>query len=139
MGPTLTWAYWLMEIGIIFWMAMSLGRQEAKVPVCEVCGSRLGKEKHLGGTTPANESLLLDLIRSRQFVELGKLIEKNEDLPSTELYMQRCESCGKGNAYVTISRASRTSKGGVQLSRVQDVMLSPGDSVLFAQELKFNN
>lgn len=139
LGPVLTWGYWLLEFGIIFWVAMSFGRQETQAPVCEVCGSRLGKEKHLGGTTPANESLLLDLVRSRQFVELGKLIEQNEDLPSTELYMQKCESCGKGNAYVTISRASRNPKGGVQLTRVQNVMLNPRDSALFAQELKFNN
>lgn len=134
LGPVLTWAYWFLELGLIFWVAMRIGKQDAQAPVCEVCGSRLGKEKHLGGTTPANELLLLDLIRSRQFVELGKLIEKNENLPSMELYMQRCEACEKGNSYVTLRLASRAPKGGVQLTDVQNVMLNPGDSVRFSQE-----
>jgi hypothetical protein len=139
LDPILSWLYWLLELGIIFWVAMSVAKTAAQVPVCEVCGSRLGKEKHLGGTTPANELLLLDLIHSRQFVQLGKLIEKNENLPSMELYMQRCEACEKGNSYVTIRRASRNPKGGVQLTNVQNVTLNPMDSVLFSQELKFNN
>ncbi len=139
LGPILTWVFWLLEFGIIFWVARSIAKQEIQVPVCEVCGSRLGKEKHLGGTTPSNESRLLDLIHSKQFVELGKMIEKNEVLPSTELYMQRCEACEKGNSYIMICRASRNPRGGLQLTNVQNVMLEPRDSVLFSQELKFNN
>lgn len=138
-GPVLTWAYWLLEFVIIFWVAMSIAKQEAQVPVCEVCGSRLGKEKHLGGTAPANESLLLDLIHRREFVELGKLIEKNEDLPSMELYLQTCEACQKGNARITVRRAFQNTRGAVQFADISNVTLRSAETILLSQEFKFSN
>src|SRR6266545_4405451 len=100
LGPALTWAYWLLEFGMILWVALSIARKEAAIPVCEVCGSRYGKEKHLGAATPANESLLLDLIHRKEFVELGRLIEKNPDVPSTELYIKSCKACERGNSQI---------------------------------------
>ncbi len=118
LGPVLTWIYWLLEFGIIFWVTRSIARKEAQIPVCEVCGNQLGREKHLGGTTPANESLLLDLINRREFLELGGLIEKNADLPSTELYMQRCEACNQGNPHLTLRRAFRNTRGALQFTEI---------------------
>ena len=131
LSPVLTWIYWLLEFGIIFWVTISIARREAQIPVCEVCGNQLGKERHLGGTTPANESLLLDLINRREFVELKKLIEKNVDLPSTELYMQSCKVCGKGNSHLTIRHAFRNTRGALQFTDLLNLTLLPNDGTLF--------
>ncbi len=118
---------------------MSIGKHEAQVPICEVCGSRLGKEQHLGGTTTANETLLLDLIHRRDFVELGRLIEKNEDLPSTEIYLQKCETCEKGSFRIMVRRAFQNTRGAVQLTDISNMTLPPADSVLLSQELRVGN
>ncbi len=135
LGPVFTWVYWLLEFGIIFWVTISIARREAQIPVCEVCGNQLDRERHLGGTTPANESLLLDMINRREFVELKKLIEKNADLPSTELYMQSCKVCNKGNSHLTIRRAFRNAKGALQFTDILNLPLLPKDGTLFLRQL----
>jgi cation transporter-like permease len=139
LGPVLTWMYWLLEFGIILWVTTSIAKKDAQVPVCEVCGSRLGTEKHLGGTTPANESLMLDLIHRKEFSELGKLIEKTADVPSTELYIRRCEACQKGTSHLMVRRAFQTTKGTVQFSDILNVTLAPTDGLLLSQELRSHN
>ena len=58
---------------------------------CKSCGNWYGKERHLGGTALANETFLLDLIKQKDFIELGKLMDKNAELPSLEVYFQGCE------------------------------------------------
>ena len=133
----LAWLYWILEFGIILWITRSMGKKEMQVPVCENCGRRYRKEKHLGGTTPANEPLLLDLLKRNEMIELGQLIVKDAGLPSVELYMQRCEACGKSTAYILVRRASLGVKGYVQLSDVSKTTLRPQDSALFLQQLSF--
>lgn len=135
LGFTLTWVYWMLEFGIILWITTSMGKSEARIPVCEICGSRIGREKHLGGTVSANEPLMLDLIQRREFAELGKLIEENADVPSTELYLKRCESCEKGNSYVAIRRAFRSNAGALQFTDILNVTLPPTDMLLLSQNL----
>jgi hypothetical protein len=112
-----------------------MGKKEARIPVCEICGSRIGREKHLGGTISANEPLLLDLIQRREFAELGKLIEENADVPSTELYVKRCEACEKGDAYVAIRRASASRSGTLQFTDILNVTLLPADMLILSQNL----
>ena len=135
LGFTFTWVYWLLEFGIILWIAASMGKREASIPVCEFCGTRIGREKHLGGTISANESLLLDLIQRRQFAELGKLIEENADVPSTELYMKRCEACEKGSSYMALRRATKTSGGALQFTDILNLTLQPTDMSTLSQYL----
>ena len=77
----LTWLYWLLEFGLILWIMGGFLKDQQRVLHCEACGRRLGREKHLGGTIPANEPLLLDLLKRRDVTELGKLIVKDAGLP----------------------------------------------------------
>ena len=135
LGPFFTWIYWLLEFGLIVWVIVNTGRKEILIPVCEVCGSRFGKEQHLGGTSPANESLMMELIHRREFSELVKLIDKNADVPSTELYLQRCGTCGKGNSYVTVRHAFKSSRGALQFSDASKITLLPQDGRLLMQNL----
>jgi hypothetical protein len=132
----LAWLYWVLEFGVIAWIARSMGNAELKVPVCEACGRRFNHEQHLGGTAPANESLLLDLLRRSDVVELGRLMEKDAGLPSVELYMKRCEACDKSSAQITVRRATLTTKG-VALAEISKATLRPQDGALFLQQLSY--
>jgi hypothetical protein len=136
LGSVLTWLYWTLEFGIILWVVTIMGRKEMRVPLCGSCGRPYGREQHLGGTLPANESLLLDLIKRRDVIELGRLIERNADLPSTELYMQRCAACGKSDSHLTVRRAFKGRTGTLQFTDVSKITLQPRDSMLFLEQLR---
>ena len=132
----LTWLYWALEFGLILWIMGGFLKDQQRVLHCEACGRRLGREKHLGGTLPANEPLLLDLLKRRDVTELGKLLVKEAGLPSVELYMQKCEACGQSTSVITVRRAALGTKG-VVLSDVSKATLPPQDSTLFLQQLQF--
>lgn len=132
------WLYWALEFGIILWIAKLLGEMQARRPRCECCGKwYIGRERHLGGTAPANESLLLDLLRQKDVAGLGQLIEKDAGLPSLELYLQRCEACGEGAATITVHRAELGARGAVVLSQVSKATLPPGYGARFLNQLRY--
>ena len=137
LGSALTWLYWALEFGIILWVILNTGKKEIRIPVCETCGKPFGREKHLGGTAPANESLLLDLLRRNDVAELAQLIEKDAGLPSLELYMLRCESCGESSARLTVRRVTPGRGGSLQFSDLSKAVLPPGESGLFLKQLRF--
>ena len=131
------WLYWAAELGVVAWVAFTLAGRQERVPVCEACGRRYGREQHLGGTDPHNEALLLELLRRNDMIELGRLLKKDAGLPSVELYIRKCEACGKGASYLTVSRASLTPKGSVSVAEIGKATLQPRDRLLFLQQLRF--
>jgi hypothetical protein len=137
LGPILTWFYWLLEFGIIMVVTLIMGRQRIKRPVCQFCGNGLGRETHLGGTDSSNESFLLDLIQQKDFIELGKLIEENAELPSLEIYIQGCNVCHKSNSDLVVRRVFQGRKGGLQFTDASKTVLQPQESVHLLSQLKF--
>jgi len=135
LGPVLTWLYWLMEFGIIFGLTFQNGKKRIHMPFCESCGSWYGAEKHLGGTATANASLLLGLIRQKDFAGLGTLIEKNAEVPSLELYYQGCQKCGQGQSQLVVRHARQNGKGGLQFSDAAQMVLQPRESTLLLSQL----
>ena len=137
LGPLLTWLYWAMEFAGILAIAVYMGKNQPVIPVCDSCGKPFGREKHLGGTAPANESLLLDLLRRNDVAELAQLIEKDAGLPSLELYMLRCEACSESAARLTVRRVTPGRGGSLQFSDLSKAVLPPGESGLFLKQLRF--
>jgi hypothetical protein len=125
----------MLEFGIIFWVTMTMGKTQSQVPVCASCGSWYGNEEHMGGTTVLNEPLLLDLIHRREFVELGKLLERNAAIPSTELYIKRCKRCGRGESFIVVQRALRGQTGKLQMMNVTNLTLQPNESSLLLKNV----
>jgi hypothetical protein len=80
-----------------------------------------------------NKSILLDLIRQRDFAGVGKLLEPSTDLPSIELYMKSCEACEKGISHLTVHQAVQGPGGNLQLSGISKVTLQPHDRLAFSQ------
>jgi hypothetical protein len=136
LGPLLTWLYWLMEFGIILGLTFQKGKKAMGASFCEACGNWYGGEKHLGGTTAANEHLLLNLIKQKDFIELGKLLEKNAELPSTEVYFQGCQVCGSSQSQLIVRRASQGAKGILHFTDSSQTILQPRDSVLLLNQTR---
>ena len=132
----LAWLYWLLEMGIVLWIILGLKTRPQRGPKCEACGSRPGPEKHLGGTSPANEARLLELIERKDMVELGKLIEKDTGLPSLEVYLQKCDACERGVSHITVRQASQGAKGLLQFTDISTALLQPADGERFLQAIK---
>jgi hypothetical protein len=135
LGPVLTWLYWLLEFGIILGLTFQKGKKVIGMPFCEACGNRYSGEKHLGGTAPANEPVLLDLIQQKDFMELGKLLEKNAEVPSVEIYFQGCEVCNQSQSRLIVRRAFQGAKGGLQFTDALQTVLQPKDSVLLLNQM----
>ncbi len=138
LGPVLTWLYWLLEFGIILGLTIQKGKKAIVRSFCEVCGNWYGQEKHLGGTASANESFLLDLIRQKEFSRLGKLIERNAEVPSLELYLYGCQVCGKSQSQLTVRRAFQGAKGGLKFTDAVQTTLQPNESVILLNQLSFS-
>ena len=138
LGPALTWLYWLMEFGIILGVTIQKGKKLIGMSFCESCGNWYGEEKHLGGTTLENKSFLLDLLKQRNFVDLGKLIEKNTEVPSLELYLQGCQVCNKGNSHLVVRHAFQSQRGALKFTDASQTILEPNDSALLLNQLRFS-
>jgi hypothetical protein len=135
--------YWLLEFGIIFGVSLQMGRWASAAPakkkrgVCEVCGSRLGSEKHLGGTATANESTLLELIGRRDFSGLGNLMQPDAEVPSLEVYYRGCTACGESPSQLVVRRAFQTAQGSLGFTDASRTALQPGESALLLSQFSF--
>jgi hypothetical protein len=132
----LAWLYWAAELGLVLYMVKGGVKDYGKAPYCEACGKRLGRERHLGGTVPANEPLLLELLGRHDLAGLGGLLVKDAGLPSVELYLRRCDACGGSTSFLTVRRAS-LGRSGVVLSDISRASLPPQEGAQFLQQLSF--
>jgi hypothetical protein len=121
---------------LVLYIARGGVKDYGKAPYCEACGKRLGRERHLGGTVPANELLLLDLLGRHDMSAVGELLVKDAGLPSVELYMRKCDACGGSTSFLTVRRAS-LGRSGVVLSDISKATLPPQDGTQFLQQLRF--
>ena len=138
LGPVLTWLYWLVEFGIILGLTIQGGVKLIRTAFCKSCGNRFGSEKHLGGTIAANESLILNLVRQKDFVELRKLMEPNAELPSLEVYFQGCEVCGGSQSRLVVRHAFQGTKGALQFKDAAQTSLQPAESLSVLKQLSFS-
>jgi len=135
LGPILTWFYWLTEFGIILGVTIHMGKTSLRKPVCQSCGNWFGTERHLGGTAPANEAILMDLVKQKDFIGLERLMEKNAELPSLEVYFRGCEVCGQSQSDLVVRRAFQNTKGGLQFIDASQIILQPKESSLLLSQL----
>jgi hypothetical protein len=136
LGPVLTWFYWALEFGIILWITIYTGRNLIRRPFCESCGNWYGREKHLGGTAPSNESVLVDLIKQKDFLEIERLLVEDAGLPSLEIYWQGCDVCKKSHSQLVVRRAFQSQKGGLYFTDASKTVLQPLESARLLNQLK---
>ena len=127
-----------MEFGIILGVTIQKGQKVMNMSFCEACGNWHSGEKHLGGTASANETVLLEMLKQKDFTGLGTLIQKNAEVPSLELYFQGCQVCGKSQSQLVVRRAFQSAKGNLQFTDATQTILQPNESVLLLNQLSFS-
>jgi hypothetical protein len=65
---------------------------------------------------------------------LGELLVKDAGLPSVELYMRKCDTCGPSTSILTVRRASLGAKG-VVLADLSQASLPPQEGARILQQL----
>ena len=136
LGPVLTWGYWLLEFGMIFYVTFLTGKNLINRAFCECCGNWYGSERHLGGTRMANKSALAGLIEQKDFIGLGNLLEPNAEVPSLELYWQGCEVCRKSHSQLVMRHTFQGKKGGLYFTDASKTVLQPQESARLLHQLR---
>jgi hypothetical protein len=136
-GPVLTWLYWLAEIVAVAWITSRAGKIASSEPFCEHCNAWFGKEKHIGGVSLQNSAQVVQLCDKRDFSELGKILQKDVELPSLEVYMRSCETCQTSDAFLDLSRISFGQNGNIQHQSISKMLICPSNKLTLMQELRF--
>lgn len=129
LGPTLSWFYWALEVLLIAWIAVMVGRKQAYMPFCETCSRWHGKE-HLLGTLGAKRSKeALDLIENAQFLKLGEELQTNPSLPNVGIFLAQCgPGCEEGDAYLAVRSQVRGSSGKAIAKDLATGMITPAQT-----------
>lgn len=97
----LTWLYWLVELVLIGWMSVASSYKLTKDLFCEHCGTWVPEGEHIGGVNPEFFNQALELIKSKDFAELARMLQNDTRLPSVEFYTRTCKTCTTFPFYLT--------------------------------------
>jgi len=103
LGPALTWIYWFVELAAVGYITRNFGSQILDKPFCNNCNTWYGDKIHIGGIPSKKEKDLMGLLREKEFVSLGAMLEEDAEVPSNELYLQSCDTCDTQNAFLNIT------------------------------------
>jgi len=109
-----TWVYWLIELGIIGWMAVSIPIKSARNLFCEHCDAWVAPGVHIGGVKPEAFKQTAELIQKGDFTGLTETLQKGIPMPSVEFYTRTCKTCNTFPFYLTGTMLSPGQKGQVQ-------------------------
>ena len=136
LGPVVTWIYWLIEIGVIGFITINVGKQILKKPFCEFCNSWYTEKKHIGGVPAIKEIEILNLIKQKDFASVGARLEENADSPSVELYLQSCTSCDKSNSFLKITLV-KFINGKLTFIELSEATLDHREKILLKERMRF--
>jgi K+-transporting ATPase c subunit len=125
LGPAFTWVFWALELAIVGYLTVELGRSAAGRRFCETCNRWYGKERHLGGIGLAQAGRLLQLLEAKDFARAGELLEAEAHVPSLEVYAQSCERCETNETWLELKQASLDGKGRLSYQPVSHMSLRP--------------
>jgi hypothetical protein len=112
LGPTFSWVYWGIEILIVLWLAILIGKNPASAPFCESCERWYGKDQLLGTLGASRSKELLALLDGGQFAKLGEELQSNPATPNLGVFMATCgKDCTAGEAFLAVRTQTRDSKG----------------------------
>ena len=112
LGPLFSGVYWVLELLLILWLAVIIGRKPAYAPFSEVCGCWFEKPALLGTLGSRRMQEVLGWIEGGQFIKLGEELQTNPALPNLGIFMVLCEKPGTaGEAYLAVRTQTRDSRG----------------------------
>lgn len=95
-----TWAYWLIEIGIIGWLSID-SASKAWDLFCEHCNAWVEKEDHIGGIDAEHIGRGMELINRRDFIGFATMLRGDTEAPSVEFYIRTCKTCSTFPLHLT--------------------------------------
>ncbi len=130
MGETGTGIYWLVELAIISYLAISMPRAMATEAFCESSNDWYQHKTRLGNITTAAANEFLVLIKIPQLSEAGILINtqvKKVEAGSLELYTKTVAATGQQEVLLSINSTVVNKKGQLQIQEVESAILSPAE------------
>ncbi|WP_420640588.1 hypothetical protein [Candidatus Leptofilum sp.] len=133
-GPTLTWLYWIVELGIIAGIAMSVGYSGAKEPFCETCQEWFGPRTVIGNVKAASTDLLLQTIQIGNFSKVHGMIQENAVAPSADVSILEC-SCVANDSVLLVESVTINNKGKLEYKTLLQNLIQPAQrDELFQQK-----
>jgi hypothetical protein len=137
LGPFFTWVFWLLELGIIGWVTVGMGRQAAGRPFCEPCQRWYGKEHHLGGVGESSATALMQLLERRDFSRAGLMLEADAEVPSLEIYTKSCGKCTSSDTWLALKQISVGQNGKLNFKPGSQISIRPHEKDELMRDLRF--
>jgi hypothetical protein len=128
MGETGTKIYWLIELSIISYLAISIPRAMAAEAFCESSNDWYHLKTRLGNVEPAAMNRFLVLIKIPHLSEAGTLINTQIDkveAGSLELYTKTVDDSKHQEVLLSINSTVVNKKGQLQIQEIETSILSP--------------
>jgi hypothetical protein len=128
MGETGTKIYWLIELAIISYLAISIPRAMATEAFCESSNDWYHRRTRLGNVEPEETNEFLVLIKIPHLPEAGTLINthiKQVEAGSLELYTKTVDDSKHQEVLLSINSTVVNKKGQLQIQEIETSILSP--------------
>jgi hypothetical protein len=132
----LTWLYWLVELVLIGWMSVASSYKLTKDLFCEHCGTWVPEGEHIGGVNPEFFNQALELIKSKDFAELARMLQNDTRLPSVEFYTRTCKTCTTFPFYLTAYVLSSGRQAQTQSKLIMAQALTASERYAFTSALE---
>jgi hypothetical protein len=128
MGETGTKIYWLIELAIISYLAISIPRAMATEAFCESSNDWYHRRTRLGNVEPEETNEFLVLIKIPHLPEAVTLINthiKQVEAGSLELYTKTVDDSKHQEVLLSINSTVVNKKGQLQIQEIETSILSP--------------
>ncbi|MCP4428238.1 MAG: hypothetical protein GY803_27430 [Chloroflexi bacterium] len=110
-GTTLTWLYWLFEMGAFTFFPAGMAYAETKRPFCAYHNRWFDKERSLGGIPAETAPNTLAYLEERHFNTFGKALSPKVPVPGIDVCIERCPNCQESMPVLTIKAVRKGSRG----------------------------
>ena len=124
-GQTLTWIYWLVEIGLIALIAAGVAMDEAGKPFCTAHDRWYEPNELVGGVEPEQADTAMHLLQTGQYVELGEMMDPEAPAPGLAFYAASCRDCLTSEPVLTVTALSVDSRQRVKSKDLAKQAVSP--------------
>lgn len=127
-GTTLTWVYWLFELGAFAVFPVFMAMESAGRPFCVYHDRWYKEEKSLGGVNTSRAEEVLGLLSGGEYLAFGKALNRKAPVPGVEFFIERCVGCQQSNPILTVKAVKRTSRGKIEHDVLGKQTLVPSQS-----------
>lgn len=134
-----TWFYWLVELAIIEFLAISMAYAAAAAPFCEDANEWYGEPKWAASAPLEPKDDFLNLLKQDEFSRAGELLLAESPLPRLDIYLRDCPSSQFSELVLTVNKTTQDKKGNVSSEQVLMGMVSHRQKADFLKPLELKN